>query len=339
MQRSTRPGFTLVELLVVITIIGLLMALLIPAVNMALGTARTSQCLNNMRQLGLAMQNRATKKGSFPGYLNSTQLPPNVADAVRSEVPLFNNRLSMSWATELLVDIDRQDVMDSIKDGRFFLSGNVPRIDMLMCPTDVKAVADAAALSYIVNTGTWDHQNPSSVGEVFDSAANGVCHNLHATVPSNYRVEVGLGQIRDGSSMTLLISENLHKYDGFEWTYGSEQQLGMVWVLNGTPVGGSNDLSDQERINQETTPIPPEWGPDIPRYARPASNHPGGVNVIFCDGHGEFLLEDIDYTVYQRLLTPHGTKCVDPSNIAEPPSNRVIRDYRLLPALSDADFK
>ena len=340
MKRSIRPGFTLVELLVVITIIGLLMALLIPAVNMALGTARTSQCLNNMRQLGIAMQNRATTKGSFPGYLNSTQLTANVANAIGNQAPLVNNRLSMSWAAELLVDVDRQDVMDAIKDGRFFMNGfEVPRIEVFVCPTDVKPIAGAAALSYVVNTGTWDNGNANGAGQVIDSPANGVCHNRHALVPNTLKVEVGVGQIRDGSSTTLLISENIHKYDNFDWTYGTEQQLGMVWVINMQPVGGDDSIENQERINQETFPIPSEWGPNIPRYARPASNHPSGVNVIFCDGHGEFLQEDIDYTVYQRLLTPHGTKVVDPRNISEPPSNNVIQSYRLLPPLSEADFK
>ena len=339
MHRPIRRAFTLVELLVVITIIGLLMALLIPAVNVALQTARTSQCLNNMRQLGLGMQSHATTKNAFPGYRNAVQLPANVASALGNNVPMNNGQLSVSWAGQILGDVDRQDTLDAIKDGRIF-NAPIPVIEVFLCPTDVKPTVGYAGLSYVVNTGTWDNVNPSGANQVIDAAANGVCHNLDPFVHPNFHVQVGLGQIRDGAGSTLLLSENIHKASQeFSWTWGTEQQLGMVWVMNNQPQPGSDALNDQERINQETEPVPQFWGRDIPRYARPAANHNSGVNVIYCDGHGQFLREDIDYTVYQRLLTPHGTRCVDPTNASEPPSNNMILGFRSLPPLSDAELK
>ena len=75
MNRLGRRGFTLVELLVVITIIGMLMALLLPAVQSARESGRRAQCQNNQKQLALALLNFESRQGAFPGYTN--RLPTN----------------------------------------------------------------------------------------------------------------------------------------------------------------------------------------------------------------------------------------------------------------------
>jgi prepilin-type processing-associated H-X9-DG protein len=172
-----------------------------------------------------------------------------------------------------------------------------------------------------------------------------------------------LGAINDGSATTLLFAENIHKsYDatgaiggapsfawlGGDWTTGSvEQQLGFVWVVpanNATSPAQPvlTTARDQEAINRDTasTPLSPQYDPKIPRYARPASAHSGGVNVAFCDGHGDFLRDDIDYTVYQQLMTPWGRKCVDPSDHTYGlNTGQTVYQFRNGPPLAEKDWK
>ena len=159
-----------------------------------------------------------------------------------------------------------------------------------------------------------------------------------------------LGNIHDGASMTIMLSENCHKsYEPtgpnlpsrFSWLFGTEQHLAIVWVANVNPQPGET-IVDQERINRAAEEVyddDPVFDPNASRFARPASNHPGGVNAAFADSRVDFLAEDIDYIVYQQLLTPHGRKCVDTRNwTANLASGEPIDTFRKAPPLSEADF-
>ena len=163
-------------------------------------------------------------------------------------------------------------------------------------------------------------------------------------------MRLGGGDVPDGTGNTIMLSENVHKdYENtlFSWLAGTEQQLGMVWVVEPNPVPGYT-LVVQERINRETdlvgNGLPDPYDPNAPRFARPASYHRGVVLVVFCDGHGQPLNENIDYTVYQQLLTPNGRKCEDPESYRGPdtvslPPTDPIRIFRELPPLSEADYQ
>ena len=119
-------------------------------------------------------------------------------------------------------------------------------------------------------------------------------------------------------------------------------------MVSENPQPGDN-LDQQERINRETEiDSPPEqldpYHPDLPRFARPASTHSGGVNVVFADGHNQFLRDDIDYLVYQRLLTSNGKNCEDPEmhrgkNTAGLSNSDPIKIFRLAPVLSERDYQ
>jgi prepilin-type processing-associated H-X9-DG protein len=93
-------------------------------------------------------------------------------------------------------------------------------------------------------------------------------------------------------------------------------------------------VNDQEAINRADAATFPA---NIPRYARPASAHSGGMNVAFCDGHGDFLRDDIDYKVYQQLMTPWGRKCVDPAS--HTPVSATIKAFQNLAPLAEKDWK
>ncbi len=116
-----------------------------------------------------------------------------------------------------------------------------------------------------------------------------------------------------------------------------EQRFGLVWVVNTTPQPGPN-TTNQERINGNSTGTV-QFPFDIPAFARPAGTHGGGVNVAFCDGHGGFIRDDIDYIVYQQLLTPNGRKCVDPTQPPASPPSQPIQEFRRAAPLSESDYQ
>jgi hypothetical protein len=169
-----------------------------------------------------------------------------------------------------------------------------------------------------------------------DYVENGLFHNL-----TFGKTTSRLEGTKDGSSTTLMIIENIHKNPTYSWlgvdpaAYG-EQEFGVVWVAKQQPfVTPPTTVYHQTRINQEAG----DFRPDKPWFARPAANHPAGVfNVVFADGNGRNLAPDIDYDVYQRLLTPNGRKCVDPLVPNADPPSADIQYFRSLPPLSDVNL-
>ncbi len=266
----------------------------------------------------------------------------------------------------LLPRIERQDIWDQIVAADDSVQPRIDRLTLFVCPVDSTAlsVPDRPALSYVANTGSWDfdvlkRKMRFLKGKGFgDTPDNGVFLNL---VQGSHKSR--LISIRDGAATTLLLSENVHRiYDWpisgkppwFSWLSGdfyqmtyqgmAEQQFGMVWVVseNPKPGGIQPELDEQERINgneHDTTDFPAFF----PNFARPASDHSGGVNVAFCDGHTRFMRDSIDYTVYQRLLTANGAKCVDPvdhdNGVNPVDANHPIHIFRSAPPLSDQDYQ
>ncbi len=366
---TLRPaGFTLVELLVVIAIIGTLVALLLPAIQAAREAARRGECVNNIRNLAQAMVAFDSAKGRLPGYsqrvLRDTKHAVKVdhtSDPARWFITSADDGdlgTPVSWAAKLLPELERQDIWDQIVD--VDLEPQIRPIHLFVCPsdTDAIAIADAASLTYCVNAGAPDWDGDTS-GEYFvfgpgagDTTDNGLFLNQYEFVFRQKRApRTSLGKISDGAATTILLSENNHKtYEPyasgfpprFTWAFGTEQHLAIVWVVNDNPQPG-NTIVDQERINRVGDDVyddDPMFDPNRLRFARPASNHSSGVNAAFADTHVEFVREDVDYIVYQQLLTPNGAKCVDPTdhtrnlNQGEP-----IHAFRHAPPLSEADYQ
>jgi len=95
-------------------------------------------------------------------------------------------------------------------------------------------------------------------------------------------------------------------------------------------------VNDQEALNRDSQSTN-TYPANTPRYARPASAHSGGMNVAYCDGHSEFLREDIDYVVYQQLMTPNGRKSVNPADHAD--QGAAMTGFRNAPPLAEKDYK
>jgi len=347
--QTPRRGFTLVELLVVIAIIGTLVGLLLPAVQAARENARQTTCSNNLRNLAMAMQAQLTSKQRFPGYLQLERLDTATGndeydDGTGTSQPLD---VEISWAAKLLPNLDNRSLWDQLRSGNniSFNYTSPPRLDVFLCPSDVKTDAKAGLLSYVANTGAPDLLTGTGPS---DYKANGIFHNL---LPGQQGPTVRDSDIRDGMANTLLLSENIHRDEGVgNWLRPTntsahfEQLFGMVWhVVNpgDPPVLTIPTPASQERINRDD-PITPvssystTAGAGPTQYARPASEHPELFIAAFAGGNVQKVRDNIDYLVYQRLLTPNGGKVEDP---ADPPNVMAIQNLRLLPTPADSDYK
>lgn len=330
MRAKTRFGFTLVELLVVITIIGLLMALLLPAIGQVRETARRTQCVNQAKQLGTAAINYASKKEYFPGYLSEMTTRGT------------NTRL-VSWFTQLLPLVDRSDIYDQLQADMTFIPGYV---ELAVCPTDVPDQLDSPHLSYAVNMGAWD----GSASDVRDSLsngmqenngrawrdekANGVAHNLAGLIgryPSinsakakiiqrqamARRVSPAYISSNDGAATTILFAENIDAefWFGDASSLSQQRQTGVVWV--------DYDRQEQWKFNENAG----LGSGDSFDAARPSSNHSGVAVITFADGHTALVNEEIEQKVYGRLMTPDGKKAdLDrrPNNVVPEPAWQAV---------------
>jgi prepilin-type N-terminal cleavage/methylation domain-containing protein len=292
MKSSRRAAFTLVELLIVIAIIGTLIALLLPAVSGTKATARQLQCSNNLRNIGLAIINYATRKGgTLPGYVQPIKRSDKkyveaqgIGSGLKAEQTILwgakfvstptvtNSRIS--WAVPILPYLERQDLWDRIVDGINFPGDDeatrVRPIDVYICPDDstLATAPDNAGITYIANTGAWDFRriqtfpfndwddyfaNLSTADKPKgDTRDNGLFQNL--VYGKN---GVRLDNIRDGASTTLMLSENTHKNYYYSWlgvSRGStgEQPFGMIWVVALPPESG-DEIINQERFSSEVT--------------------------------------------------------------------------------------
>lgn len=281
MSHSRRSGFTLVELLVVISIIATLMGLLLPAVQSARESGRKNSCMNHLNQLGKAMLNCESQQQSIPGWRNKSPNPANNPPAV--SVP----QNTPSWPVMLLPFLERRDIYKL-----FETSATVPTIsvNIFTCPTSPANDGSQPVLAYVGNVGSAPLAASGTTISAANLRADGVMQD--ATVS---RTNLDFISGGDGTATTLLFSER----SGASVTaQGTWNVLPTSPYQVAYPGFGFNAATPPQRT------INPPVGAEN-ADALPSSNHPGGVVSAYCDGHVTFLRDSIDAKVYGQLLTPN----------------------------------
>jgi prepilin-type N-terminal cleavage/methylation domain-containing protein/prepilin-type processing-associated H-X9-DG protein len=261
-------GFTLVELLIVITIIGMLMAMAFPAYQTWVDAARRADCQKKLHEVASGVLLHEERGNGLPGYAN--QLPPP-----------WRGLGEVSWQFMVLQQL-QPSTAEALRDRPPAVP---PYVKLFVCPVDQKS-KQTASNSYVANCGMQDVPPKGNVPA--DWPANGVFRRQREIGPA----------FPDDRSHTLMLSENVQSTTW--WREGrqiEEADVGFVFFVD--EQNPNFPLPETKRIN---------FGRDDGlkqndyNYARPASHHTGGVNVAFCDGGARFLSDTIAYTVYCRLM-------------------------------------
>jgi prepilin-type N-terminal cleavage/methylation domain-containing protein len=315
--RPKAAAFTLVELLVVIAIIGILVSLLLPAVQSAREAARRMQCSNNIRQLGLALHNYHTSHSVFPAaqYIQ--------IDSVNSGSPTPDGWVRWSWFQAVLPYVEQQAMADiyaahlsKARTGSFSYT-DLPQKTAIaptfMCPSDpanpkihngsTAANAQGFHGNYVLDAGN-DYFNAG--GFANSAKLNGVFY-----VGAHTRID----DIKDGTTNTLLASEIVLVRDGAigsgqEDIRGRYHNVAHAGALFSTKYSPNTTQPDRHNYCINTVKQAPctATGTDVIVSAR--SYHPGGVVVALGDASVKFISDSIDSTVYAALGTRAGGEVV-----------------------------
>ncbi|MEO8497826.1 MAG: DUF1559 domain-containing protein [Planctomycetota bacterium] len=305
----TRRGFTLVELLVVIAIIGILVALLLPAVQAAREAARRMSCGNNLKQLGLAMHNYVDTYKKLPIHYG--------IGGPAAGTPYNNTNGGRSWIVGILPFIEQSPLYDQIVPGQLVLPQNTAvaatSISALLCPSD--GLNEGGKMPGRANVGgTWgvnnykavaggnwawgDHVGVSQVAAKWPGDTNGLDRGngiLCRNGDNQARNFVGLETITDGTSNTLMIGEAVPAWCQHTWW----------WWFNGSTATCAVPLNYQKfRGSGFLVGATGDW----PRNYSFFSQHPGGAQFTLCDASTQFVAETIDLTIYRQVATINGSE-------------------------------
>ena len=302
-KRSSRQGFTLVELLVVIAIIGILVALLLPAVQAAREAARRMSCSNQIKQISLATHNFHDTYKQFP-YATRDRLEGDTGDTwatghIQILPFLEGDAVAQRWDPEE----PRNSTVDTDGDGWTNALLQQEVIPTYMCPTMTMPTGpltaeDRAPMSYLWNAGSQDVAllHYAIFYGVPEPQYNGAIVPVKTYVASgsspgpNHRQPTSFRDILDGTSNTFMVGETDFAPQGAPSTlYGGVWAYGYIGYSWG---------SAYHPFNKH------DWTTTV--YGAFRSQHPGGAQFALSDGSVRFVAETIDHTVYQAYATRHG---------------------------------
>ncbi len=299
-----RRGFTLIELLVVIAIIGVLIALLLPAVQAAREAARRAQCTNNLKQLGLAAHNYVDTNGVFPTQIGG--IPNWFGDS----------DYRTSWMVQILPEMEQRNLFNAYNfaaDRAAYSFNNTTvmatPVSSFTCPSYAGpmlqqgqadwngyagTIGEAMRLWWIGGTCYKGNLGDNATG-VYPGAPN-VLGDLSGTRPTargifwRATMAVTIAAVTDGTSGTMLAGEALP--NACKWNAWSESNSSVA--VTSIP------------LNQKANKDPNQWS-----YCYGfKSQHPGGANFAMCDGSVRFIKETINPSVYWALSSRAGGEIV-----------------------------
>ncbi|QDV69102.1 Type II secretion system protein G precursor [Rosistilla carotiformis] len=306
-KNRQNAGFTLVELLVVIAIIGILVGLLLPAVQQAREAARRMQCSNNLKQLGIALHN----------YHDTFQAMPSGYIDIRNLNSVVDNKGHWSWSAFILPFVELGNVQDILDVGRTTPSEALSVHQDVMqslypafrCPSDTgpdhsstsqcagccieNSTGDNLGLSLTNYLGVNNSAYPRALKATnFGDGTSGATGIFFRDSDTRFR------DIVDGTSNTLMVAERAYRvgksaylagelfaardYNGggpSNWQHGSDAAQGVPRILLTTIFSPNNPTGSAATINHNAMGM--------------SSLHPGGAQVCFADGSVRFLAETI----------------------------------------------
>ena len=321
MRQRRRVGFTLIELLVVIAIIAILISLLLPAVQQAREAARRTQCRNNLKQIGIALDNYHDNYNTFPpGY--TAKIPNNKTSSERS---------MFTWGTAILPFMDQNNIAERLDSGnavpldqrlgdpRIIEALQTP-IPTWRCPSDTGPTLNDfndQHSGYTAGAGNYCRQiwDGSTVYEIATSnyvMCMGVGDSTTPAVfPSQYGPPLGVAwqnssvrirDITDGTSNTFHVGERAYEFGRDVFSGAGTITAISADVLQSQPGGLSASSSWNVKAAGTNVLSLTYFGPND-AYVNPShtprafsSAHTGGLFFLFCDGSVNWISENIDFS-------------------------------------------
>lgn len=324
MKKTSNAGFTLIELLVVISIIGMLAGLMLPAVQSAREQGRRTTCMNNQKNIALALVQYEQTKGRYPHWRDNGAV--DWSGAQQNAVASSSGKLTLGWIPQIFPYVEQTQLYDLIQSSGYNALDCDLALETFVCKS--AGVADVNTNNYVANCGIADGPClPDDSGNYSTMDKTKVYGIM--TDGTNGGAKMSIDGIKDGTTNTLLVSENLQAGNiwasqeylvgfcvnavsgsGYDYSYPNPV-ADNAQLSNGLPTGVNSpmkvnalrDLITGDELtswNASTAGTLNNWA-----WARMSSSHPGVVVAAMADGSTRVVNDQVDHEVLTKAMSPN----------------------------------